>query len=43
MRGLHLVAIAGIFCSITLKRPTAFLIQSLPAILALFLLWYPNI
>ncbi|MBN3958884.1 DUF1304 domain-containing protein [Nostoc sp. NMS8] len=37
------VAIAGIFSSITLKRPTAFLIQSLPAILALFLLWYPNL
>ncbi|MEH2053181.1 DUF1304 domain-containing protein [Nostoc sp.] len=37
------VAIAGIFGSITLKRPTAFLIQSLPAILALFLLWYPNL
>ncbi|MEH1853146.1 MAG: DUF1304 domain-containing protein [Nostoc sp.] len=37
------VAIAGIFGSITLKRSTAFLIQSLPAILALFLLWYPNL
>ncbi|QLE42857.1 DUF1304 domain-containing protein [Nostoc sp. C052] len=37
------VAIAGIFGSITLKRPTAFLIQSIPAILALFLLWYPNL
>jgi len=37
------VAIAGIFGSITLKRPTAFLIQSLPAILALFLLWFPNL
>ncbi|MGJ5631326.1 DUF1304 domain-containing protein [Nostoc sp. CALU 1950] len=36
------VAIAGIFGSITLKRPTAFLIQSIPAILALFLLWFPN-
>ncbi|ACC84431.1 DUF1304 domain-containing protein [Nostoc punctiforme] len=36
------VAIAGIFGSITLKRPTAFLIQSIPAILALFLLWYPH-
>ncbi|WP_334728401.1 DUF1304 domain-containing protein [Nostoc sp.] len=32
------VAIAGIFGSITLKRPTAFLIQSVPAILALVLL-----
>lgn len=29
------VAIAGIYASFTLKRPTAFLIQSLPAILAL--------
>ncbi len=37
------VAIAGIFGSITLKRPTAFLIQSIPAILALFLLWFPNL
>ncbi|MEH2306365.1 DUF1304 domain-containing protein [Nostoc sp.] len=36
------VAIAGIFGSITLKRPTAFFIQSIPAILALFLLWYPH-
>jgi putative membrane protein len=36
------VAIAGIFGSISLKRPTAFLIQSVPAILALFLLWYPH-
>lgn len=36
------VAIAGIFGSITLKRPTAFLIQSVPAILALFLLGFPN-
>ncbi|MEH2448140.1 MAG: DUF1304 domain-containing protein [Nostoc sp.] len=36
------VAIAGIFGSISLKRPTAFLIQSVPAILALFLLWFPN-
>ncbi|MEH1829002.1 MAG: hypothetical protein V7L22_27340 [Nostoc sp.] len=25
-----------------MKRPTAFLIQSLPAILALFLLWHPS-
>ncbi|MCC5646913.1 DUF1304 domain-containing protein [Nostoc sp. CHAB 5824] len=32
------VAIAGIFGSITLQRPTAFLIQSVPAILALVLL-----
>ncbi|MHC5738594.1 DUF1304 domain-containing protein [Nostoc sp.] len=32
------VAIAGIFGSITLKRPTAFLIQSVPAILALVIL-----
>ncbi|MEH2135685.1 DUF1304 domain-containing protein [Nostoc sp.] len=36
------VAIAGVFGSITLKRPTAFLIQSVPAILALFLLGFPN-
>ncbi|MBE8997322.1 DUF1304 domain-containing protein [Nostoc sp. LEGE 12447] len=36
------VAIAGIFGSITLKRPTAFLIQSIPAILALLLLWYTH-
>ncbi|WP_335096216.1 DUF1304 domain-containing protein [Nostoc sp.] len=35
---LVFVAIAGIFGSITLKRPTAFLIQSVPAILALVLL-----
>ncbi len=32
------VAIAGIYGSLSLKRPTAFLIQSLPAILALLLL-----
>ncbi|RCJ37908.1 hypothetical protein A6770_14050 [Nostoc minutum NIES-26] len=32
------VAIAGIYGSISLKRPTAFLMQSLPAILALVLL-----
>ncbi|MEH2425551.1 MAG: DUF1304 domain-containing protein [Nostoc sp.] len=37
------VAITGIFGSVSLKRPTAFLIQSLPAILALFLLWFPNL
>lgn len=36
------VAIAGIFGSITLKRPTAFLIQSLPAILALVILGLPK-
>lgn len=33
------VAIAGIYGSLTLKRPTAFLLQSLPAALALLLLW----
>ncbi|MEH2076398.1 MAG: DUF1304 domain-containing protein [Nostoc sp.] len=35
---LSCVAIAGIFGSISLQRPTAFLIQSVPAILALLLL-----
>lgn len=33
------IAIAGIYGSLTLKRPTAFLLQSLPAALALLLLW----
>lgn len=36
------VVIAGIYGSITLKRPTAFLLQSLPAALALLLLWLPK-
>lgn len=33
------IVIAGIYGSFTLKRPTAFLLQSLPAALALLLLW----
>ena len=36
------VVIAGIYGSITLKRPTAFMLQSLPAALALLLLWLPK-
>ncbi len=36
------VAIAGIYGSITLQRPTAFLLQSLPASIALLLLWLPK-
>ena len=36
------VVIAGIYGSISLKRPTAFLIQSLPAALALLLLGLPK-
>lgn len=36
------VVIAGIYGSISLKRLTAFLLQSLPAALALLLLWLPK-
>lgn len=36
------IVIAGIYGSITLKRVTAFLLQSLPAALALLLLWLPK-
>lgn len=36
---LIFIVVAGIYGSITLKRPTAILIQSFPAALALLLLW----
>lgn len=36
------IVIAGIYGSITLKRVTAFLLQSLPAALVLLLLWLPK-
>lgn len=36
------IVVAGIYDSITLKRFTAFLLQSLPAALALLLLWLPK-
>lgn len=36
------IVIAGIYGSITLQRPTAFLLQSLPASVALLLLWLPK-